>query len=162
MSLGPAARCRCVPVNSDVVSHQAQLATRMPDQLRTSLNRRRHVYLLAMALPGISLGLWLRSPYHLYQLDAWAWAWLALVPICLVQFFRPTVVGWSLVVVEYTWAVFLQIQQHIGAFEDFGSEDHSRWDGWNVELPLLGVTACLVMVLIALVAYRPRKLVQAT
>ena len=109
-------------------------------------------------LPSISLVYWLNHPYPLYQFEAWAW--LALVPVCLVQFLRPTIVGWSLVVAEYAWSVLLQIQQHVEAFEDIGSEDHSRWEGWSVELVFLGFTAWFVVILVALTVYRPKKLTQ--
>lgn len=125
----------------------------MPNRSVAGWSLGRYAYLFALALPCVSLVQWLRAPYHLYQFEAWSW--LALVPICLVQFLRPTLVGWVLVVGGYVWSVLLQIQQHLGAFEDFGSDDHSRWEGWGAEFAFLGLTAWCLGVLVALVVCRP-------
>lgn len=132
----------------------------MRDWLRSNSRRGRFAYLIALALPSFSLGSWLREPYPLYQLDAWAW--IAVVPVCLVQLFRPTLGGWVLVVGTYSWFILLQVQQHIGAFEDMGSEDHSRWEGWGTELVLLGITAWLLLVLVLVLISPPKKLAHAT
>ena len=127
---------------------------------RAHWNSRRHVYLLALILPAFSLLDWLRNPYYLYRLEEWAW--FALAPICLLQFFRPTFLGWALVEVEYTWSVLRQIEVHIGAFQDIGSEDHSRWEGWNSELGLLGFTAWLIVIIVLVTIHRPKRVAHAT
>lgn len=142
------------------MSHEALLRIEVRDWLRSTLSRGRFVYLIALALPSVSLMYWLLEPYPLYQLEAWAW--LALAPICVVQFFRQTVVGWAMVVGAYSWSAFLQIPGHIGAFEDIGSEDHSRWEGWSSELVILGITAWLVFVIALMVIYRPKRMANAT
>lgn len=103
---------------------------------------------------------WLREPYPLYQLEMWAW--FAVIPVCVVQLLRPTLIGWALVVGAYTWMFLLQVRQHVGDFQDIGSEDHSRWEGWSSELGSLGITSWLVLVLVLLVIYRPKKLAHAT
>lgn len=131
----------------------------MRDWLRSSLRRGRLAYLLALALPGVSLVFWLRNPY--LPDEPFAWAWLGAIPVCIAQCFRPTLAGWALVVGTYSWSVFLDIREHIGAFEDLGSEDHGRWEGWGTELLLICMTAWLVLVLILLVARRPKRTADA-
>jgi len=121
---------------------------------------RRYVYLVAFAMPGLSLAHWLLAPYPLYRVEEWAW--FALAPLCLIQFLLPTVAGWVLVSAAYAWSIYLQVQEHIGAFQDFGSEDHSRWAGWSVELLSAGFTVWFIGVVVLLAIHRPRRVAHAT
>lgn len=128
--------------------------------IRSNLRRGRSVYIAALALPTVSLVFWLRAPYPLYEPETWAW--FAVVPICVIQLRRPSLVGWAYVVGAYLWILVLQVQQNLGAFEDMDSEDHGRWEGWNTELALLGMTAWLVLVLVLMFIHRPKKLPRAS
>ncbi len=87
---------------------------------------------------------------------------LALVPVCLIQFFKPTLVGWGIVVFWYAWSVFDQIPRHIEAFQDKGSGDHGSWEGWGMELAFIAFTAWFIAVAILVAVNHPRRVVNAT
>jgi hypothetical protein len=102
----------------------------------------RWVYIVAMLLPAWGALDAVLSPFPSYGYTTWLSGAVAVV--CALQFYRPTVVLWLPLLLWYAWGSFQAILREIGAFRDYGSEDHSRWEGWHTEWMFLAFTALLV------------------
>lgn len=120
----------------------------------------RWVYLVAFILPAWSTIDVVLSPFPIYGYGAWLGAALAVV--CLLQFYRPTLLLGLPVVVWYAWATAGSLWREIGAFDDYrtyGREDHTRWEGWQTEWIFLVFTIFLGSVATCVVLHilrRPR------
>lgn len=115
----------------------------------------RWVYLVASAFPLFNTFWLAASPYELSLSNGWLW--LAVAFLCIVQFSWPTVSGWLLVVGVYAWWASAFVIRQVGAFEDLGSEDHSRWEGWSREWMHLALMVFLIGVAIAAVMNFPKR-----
>ena len=104
----------------------------------------RWIYLLAMLLPAWGTLEALLSPFPTYGYLPWVSGMLVFV--CAAQFLRPTFALWLPVFLWYAWASVGAIWGMIGTFQDYGSEDHSRWEGWYTEWMFLAFTAFLIYV----------------
>ena len=129
------------------MSHETR-AKAFPAPLFTSRGRKgRWVYLLAVLWPAWEAMYAFFSPYPLYGYAHWISA--AVVIACAIQFYRPTVALWFPVLLWYAERTFQAIVRQVGAFQDYGSEDHSRWEGWHTEWVFLTFTAFLLFVTLA-------------
>ena len=60
------------------------------------------------------------------------------------------------VVLWYLVVAVVSISGQIEAFEDIGSEDHSRWEGWYTQGMFMALTAFFILVAV-LVALQLRR-----
>jgi hypothetical protein len=123
----------------------------------------RWVYLAALVFPVIgvlSLVSQLLGPYPIYGYGAWIS--LALVFTCALQWYRPCIAGWLVVLGYYVWAAYGAIVREIEAFQDIGSEDHGRWEGWGTEWILLTIAVYFVAVAVGVALQVRRKKAHAT
>lgn len=105
------------------------------------------MYLAALVFPVIgipSLVSQLLGPYPIYGYGVWIS--LALGFTCALQWYRPCVAGWLVVLGYYVLAAYGSIVRQIEAFQDIGSEDHGRWEGWGTEWIFLTITIYFVAV----------------
>jgi len=87
------------------------------------------------------------GPVPLYGHTHWISAGVAIA--CAIQFHRPTVVLWLPVLLWYSTRTLQVVVRQVGAFQDYGSGDHSRWEGWHTEWIFLSFAAFLVFVTVA-------------
>jgi hypothetical protein len=120
----------------------------------------RWLYLVASLFPAVTVSSYLANPYPLHGYGMWLVA--ALLAVCAGQVFRPCILGGSLVACTYAWLALGAIEREIGAFEDIGSEDHSRWEGWGLEAGFLAYTAFLVLLSAAAAVHVRKMAVNAT
>lgn len=109
----------------------------------------RWIYLVAMFLPLWVILEVLRSPFPAYGYLHWVAG--ALVFVCALQFYRPTLALWLPVFLCYTWASAGAVWREIDAFQEFltfGGEEHGRWEGWHTERMFLALIAFLIFVTI--------------
>lgn len=104
----------------------------------------RWVYLVALLFPACEAILALLDPFPSYGYGQWISA--VLVVVCVVQFFRPTTALGLPILLFYGWRSMQAAWSEFGAFQDYGSEDHGRWEGWQTEWIFLGFTAYLIWV----------------
>lgn len=63
------------------------------------------------------------------------WPYAVTAFLCIVQFFRPTVVGWAAVVGVYGFAfvtLVFELAAQLIDYAKYGGEDHSVFEGWEV------------------------------
>lgn len=114
----------------------------------------RWTYLVAMLVPAWHALNEILSPFPTYGYAPWISA--GLVVVCAIQFYRPTLTLWLPVFLWYAGVSAGAIWSEIGVFQDYGSEDHSRWEGWHTEWVSLTFTAFLIWVTVQ-VALQIRK-----
>lgn len=123
----------------------------------------RWVYLAALVVPVlgvVSLVSQLLGSYPIYGYGAWLS--LVLLFACALQWYRPCVASWLVVLGSYAWLAYGAIDREIGAFQDIGSEDHGRWEGWGIEWMFLALTLYLVAVTVGVALQLRRKRADAT
>jgi hypothetical protein len=120
----------------------------------------RWVYLVAMLFPVLDVRSQLLSPFPIHGYGIWVSA--ALLLACALQFYRPRLVSWLPVFGWYAWATVQTIWREIEAFQDMGSEDHSRWEGWETEWMFLAFTMYLALLTVCLALQIRRKPAHAT
>lgn len=105
------------------------------------------VHLIAAAVPAWLMLSALSTGY--WSDDYLPWTAAAVLFACTVQLFRPSQLLSAGVFCWYVAAIFLVIRDEFGPVQDYlayGGEDHSRWEGWETELKILGVVVLLVAV----------------
>jgi hypothetical protein len=129
------------------MSQQARVSATETALLAPLARSGRWVYLLAVLLPAWSTLDAVLSPFPIQGHGTWLS--MALVVVCLLQFFRPTLLLGLPVFVWYAWASAGSLWREIGAFDDYriyGGEEHSRWEGWQTEWVFLLFTIFLASV----------------
>ncbi|MES2952315.1 MAG: hypothetical protein V4858_27625 [Pseudomonadota bacterium] len=138
--------------------------TRVADIAATLLGPRersgRWIYLVAMLLPAWGTLNAVLSSFPTYGYQHWVSA--SLVVICGAQFYRPRLALWLPVFVWYAWASLGAIWDAIDRFQDYGSEDHGRWEGWHTERMFLSFTAFLIYVTVQVSIQIRRRPLDAT
>ena len=134
----------CVPLASNDMSQQTLVTGIATTFLGPRERSGRWVYLLAMLLPAWETLNVILSSFPTYGYQHWVAA--AMVVICGAQFYRATLALWLPVFLWYAWASVGAIWGLIGTYQDYGSEDHSRWEGWQTEWIFLSFTAFLICV----------------
>lgn len=82
---------------------------------------------------------------------------LVFVGICIAQLLRPTVAGWSAILVLLglsLWPLVLDISAQLG---DYGSGDHGAFEGWGTFSVSSGVAGLVTLLLIAIAWNFPRR-----
>jgi hypothetical protein len=123
----------------------------------------RWVYIATLFLPVVgvvSLVSQLLGPYPIYGYGVWLS--LALLFACVLQWYRPCVAGWLFVLGYCALGAYGAIVREIEAFQDIGSEDHGRWEGWGTEWMFLTITIYLVAVTVGVALQVRRRRVHAT
>ena len=125
--------------------------------LGTRVQSRRWLYILAAVLPAVLVFQLAMSVYHVFY-----WSYAPIVFICLWQFFRPTVAGWAAILVFYSYC-FVDLLAGIATqFMDYGSEDHSSWEGWFTASMEVGLAIFIAVILVSVARHFPKDRVQAT
>lgn len=142
------------------MSHRADLTGAARSLFGKRSSAGRWLYLVALALPAVSVVSQSLIPYWSSNFDFWLHAVVSLV--CIGQFFWPTLAVWAVLAVAYAWIAYDAVMGEIGAFQDIGSEDHSRWEGWPTEWKLLALTIFIVLLAVSVALRVPRKPGHAT
>jgi hypothetical protein len=123
----------------------------------------RWVYLAALVVPlvgAVSLVSQLLGPYPIYGYGVWlSLVWLF---ACALQWYRPCIANWLVVLGSYASVAYGAIVREVDAFQDIGSEDHGRWEGWGTEWIFLALTLYLVAVTVGVALQVRRKHADAT
>ena len=125
--------------------------------LGTRPQSRRWLYLLAATPPA-----WLSAQYVISVYHVFYWSYALIAFICLWQFFRPTVAGWAVALVFYSHALVEVLTDLTAQFMDYGSEDHSAWEGWPIALSSFGVAIVIAIILAAVAWHFPKVRTHAT
>ena len=118
---------------------------------------RRWPYILAALLPALAAVEFIVSVYHIFY---WSYALIAF--ICLWQVFRPTVAGWTAILVFYSYELVGTLADLVAQFRDYGSEDHSAWEGWLTASSCIGLVIVMVAILVAVAWHFPNNRTHAT
>lgn len=107
---------------------------------------RQWVYLAATILPSFLLLLSL--------LGKWpgGWWFLLAVELSLLQIWQPTVIGWSGIFAAYTVVFGAALLDVVTQLSDYGSEDHSAFEGWGT-VAYSGGFALVIGLLLVLLAW---------
>ena len=148
----------CVRGSGNVMLHWPDLACVAKSLFGRRSSAGRWLYLVALAVPAAIVVF--QSLTSNWAPEFWWYAAVSLV--CIWQFSCPTLSGWAVLVAAYAWIAFDAVINVLGDFQDIGTGDHGRWEGWPAEWKVLALTIFMV-VLTVLVARRvPRKLECAT
>ena len=119
--------------------------------LGTRSQSRRWLYILAALLP-----VWLSVEFIMSIYRVFYWSYALIVFICLWQVFRPTVAGWAAIIVFYGYALVEVLADLATQFMDYGSEDHSAWEGWFTASSCVGLAIFMAVILVAIARQFPR------
>ena len=119
--------------------------------LGTRVQFRRWLYLLAAVMPTLFLFQFSMSVYHLID-----WSYSPIVFICLLQVFKPTVAGWTTILTFYIYTLVVVLSGLVTIFMDYGSEDHSAWEGWFVFSEGIGITIIVAVILVTVALNFPK------
>lgn len=120
--------------------------------LATRAQPKRWLNVLAVVLPVLLVFRLSVSVYHVFY-----WSYAPIVIICLWQFFKPTVAGWLVILVFYSYG-FLELLGGIAReFMDYGSEDHSSWEGWFTASMEVALAIFIALIIVAVARNFPKS-----
>ena len=94
---------------------------------------------------------------HSYWYFYWLYALTAF--LCLLQFFRPTVAGWGVIICAYVLFLVNQLYwlaAQLYDFYKFRGADHSAFEGWDSVITIFSIATVLAFVLAAVVSHFPK------
>ena len=143
---------------SNVMLHKQMSARRLIYILLGSrVQSRRWLYILVAVPPALLVFQFSMSVYHVFN-----WSYSPIVFICLWQVFRPTVAGWATILVFYSYSLVEALSGLATEFMDYGSEDHSAWEGWFTASLGIVLTIVIAAILVAVIQNFPKERVHAT
>ena len=125
--------------------------------LETRLQSRRWLYILAAVLPTWSVVEFIISVYHIFY-----WSYALIVLICFWHVFRPTVASWAVILIFYSYQLVGVLADLASQFMDYGSEDHSAWEGWLTASSYIGLAMVIAVILVAVAWHFPKVRAHAT
>jgi len=125
--------------------------------LGTRVQSRRWPYLLAAVPPALLVFQFSMSVYHVFN-----WSYSPIVFICLWQVYKPNVTGWATILVFYSYSLVEMLIGLVTEFMDYGSEDHSAWEGWLTASLEIGLTVVIAAILVAVAQNFPKERVHTT
>lgn len=135
--------------------HKPLLSSRLLNfLLGTRLQSWRWLYVFAAIYPTASCIYFILSVYR----DAY-WQSAAVAFICLLQFFRPTVAGWTSIAVVYSsflWGGLYDIFLELKDYFIYGTDDHTAFEGWDTVLFQTGLTAAFAFILVSVICHFPK------
>ena len=125
--------------------------------LETRLQSRRWLYILAAVLPAWFVVEFIMSVYHVFY-----WSYALIVFVCFWHVFRPTVASWAVIIIFYSYQLVGVLADLASQFMDYGSEDHSAWEGWPIALSSFGIAIIIAIILAAVAWHFPKVRTHAT
>ena len=84
------------------------------------------------------------------------WGLPLMATVCFLQVFRPTVAGWACVLAAYGIALRPVLGTLIAEISNYGSEEHSAWEGWPAFSMTVSAVATIMLILTAVALSFPK------